>query len=159
LNVKTGFGQDSHRFDEADAEKRLLLGGVAFDDAPPLSGHSDADVVLHALTDAVSGVTCVPVIGAIADELCASGVSDSREYLRRALRDLGDWRVTHVSLALECRRPKIDPKADAMRRSIAGLLDLGMSDVALTATSGEGMSEFGRGLGIHASAVVTAVRD
>lgn len=159
MKVKTGLGIDSHRFAEGETERVLRLGGLAFEDAPALAGKSDADVILHALTDAVSGVTGVTVIGATADVLCEAGVTDSAEYLKLALESLGAWRLTHVSIALECLRPKIDPKVPALRKNIAGLLALTESDVCITATTGEGLTGMGRGEGIHATVIVTAVAD
>ena len=122
MKVKTGLGLDSHRFIEGDSDKPLILGGVIFDDAPALSGNSDADVILHAVTDAISGVTGVTVIGAVADQLCRDGITDSKAYLAVALESLGDWRLTHVSIVLECLRPKIDPKVPELRASVADLL-------------------------------------
>ena len=159
MKVKTGLGLDSHRFIEGDSAKPLLLGGVIFNDAPALSGNSDADVILHAVTDAISGVTGVTVIGAVADQLCRDGITDSQAYLAVALESLGDWRLTHVSIVLECLRPKIDPKVPALRASVADLLGLDIADVCITATTGEQLNDVGRGFGIHASAIVTAIAD
>ncbi len=159
VKVKTGLGLDSHRFIEGETDKQFVLGGVVFDDAPALSGNSDADVILHALTDAISGITGVTVIGAVADKMCHQGITDSKAYLKVALDSLGLWRVTHVSIVLECLRPKIDPKASALRASVAALLSLEITDVCLTATTGEQLNDVGRGLGIHASVIVTAVAD
>lgn len=159
MKVKTGLGLDSHRFIEGETDKQFVLGGVVFDDAPALSGNSDADVILHALTDAISGITGVTVIGAVADKMCHQGITDSKAYLKVALDSLGLWRVTHVSIVLECLRPKIDPKASALRASVAALLSLEITDVCLTATTGEQLNDVGRGLGIHASVIVTAVAD
>ena len=70
MKVKTGIGLDSHQFVEGESDRVLVLGGLVFDDAPALSGNSDADVILHAVTDAVSGVTGRTVIGAVADAMC-----------------------------------------------------------------------------------------
>jgi 2-C-methyl-D-erythritol 2,4-cyclodiphosphate synthase len=95
----------------------------------------------------------------VADELCQRGITDSAEYLKVAMGSLGDWRLTHVSIALECLRPKIDPKVPALRENIAGLLGLTAEEVCITATTGEGLTGMGRGEGIHASVVVTAVSD
>ena len=159
MKVKTGLGLDSHRFIEGDSAKPLILGGVIFNDAPALSGNSDADVILHAVTDAISGVTGVTVIGAVADKLCRDGTTDSQAYLAVALESLGDWRLTHVSIVLECLRPKIDPKVPALRASVAALLGLEIADVCITATTGEQLNDVGRGLGIHASVIVTAILD
>ena len=68
--MKVAIGQDSHRFDFENTEKKLVLGGVIFEGEPPLEGNSDADVILHSVTNAVSGVTCVNILGGISDELC-----------------------------------------------------------------------------------------
>lgn len=159
MKVKTGIGLDSHRLVEGESDRPLVLGGLVFDDAPALCGNSDADVILHAVTDAISGVTGRTVIGAVADAMCKDGITDSKAYLKVALEDLGDWRISHLSVALECLRPKIDPKVPALRESLAGLLGIGVDDVCITATTGEGLNDCGRGLGIHASAVVTVVQD
>jgi 2-C-methyl-D-erythritol 2,4-cyclodiphosphate synthase len=159
VKVKTGLGLDSHRFVEGDTDKPFILGGVVFDDAPALSGNSDADVILHAVTDAISGITGVTVIGKIADTMCRDGMTDSQEYLKVALESLGAWQISHVSIALECLRPKIDPKVPVLRASIAGLLGIEIADVCITATTGEQLNDVGRGLGIHATVIVTAVAD
>ena len=159
MKVKTGLGLDSHRFVVGDSDKLLILGGISFDDAPALEGNSDADVILHAVTDAVSGISGVTIIGSVADELCRRGIKDSHEYLKRALESLGEWRLTHVSIVLECERPPIAPKVPKLRESISKLLGLEVADVCITATSGERLTDVGRGLGIHASAIVTAVAD
>ena len=159
MKVKTGIGLDSHQFVEGESDRVLVLGGLVFEDEPALSGNSDADVILHAVTDAVSGVTGHTVIGAVADAMCKEGITDSKEYLKLSLVDLGNWRISHLSVAIECLRPKIDSKVPALRASLAGLLGINDSDVCITATTGEGLNDCGRGLGIHASAVLTAVLD
>lgn len=159
MKIRTGLGLDSHRFVEGDSNRPLILGGVLFDDAPALSGNSDADVILHALTDAVSGVSGVTIIGAVADKMCREGITDSKAYLQLALESLGVWRLTHISIVLECLRPKIDSKVSVLRESIAGLVGLERADVCITATTGEQLNDVGQGLGIHASVIVTAVAD
>lgn len=158
MKIKTGIGLDSHRFVEGNTDRSLVLGGVIFEDAPALSGNSDADVILHAVTDAVSGVTGCTVIGAVADALCKQGITESEAYLRLALESLGDWRISHLSVALECSRPMIDPKVPALRNSLASLLGVQIEDVCITATSGEGLSDCGRGQGINATAIITAIK-
>lgn len=153
--VRTGLGLDSHRFEAEPSERPLVLGGVVFEGERALAGNSDADVVLHAVTDAISGVTGETVIGARADAMCRRGITDSRAYLAKGLESLGGMRINHVSVALECARPKIDPMVPLMRAKLAELLGLETADVCVTATSGEGLTDAGRGHGIHASAVVT----
>ncbi|HEX2612258.1 MAG TPA: 2-C-methyl-D-erythritol 2,4-cyclodiphosphate synthase [Fibrobacteria bacterium] len=163
MKTKTGIGQDSHRIKETK-EKPFVLGGVTFDEPFHLEGNSDSDVILHAITNAISGVTGKPVLGPVADALCKKGVTDSAEYLKVALGDLGGvggtgFRISHVSLTVECARPKILPKLDAIRARVADLLGIGVEDVGLTATTGEGLTDFGKGLGIQAFAVVTATTE
>ena len=155
--MKVSIGQDSHRFDE-NGGKPCILGGVCFEEAPSLAANSDGDVVLHAVTNAVSGITCRNILGKAADEMCRAGITDSREYLKEALRDLEamSMRPSHLSVTIECARPKISPKVEEMRASIGGLLGLPSSCVGITATTGEGLTDFGRGLGISVFCVLTA---
>jgi 2-C-methyl-D-erythritol 2,4-cyclodiphosphate synthase len=161
--IKTGIGQDSHRLHDVHGnarEKPLILGGVTFDEPFYLDGNSDSDVILHAITNAVSGVTGKPILGPVADKLCKAGDADSKTYLKLALVDLAviGFKVSHVSVAVECFRPKILPKLEALRKSVADLLGVTVADVGITATSGEGLTDFGKGLGIQAIAVLTAQR-
>jgi 2-C-methyl-D-erythritol 2,4-cyclodiphosphate synthase len=157
LKIKTGIGQDSHRVRET-TEKPFVLGGVTFDEPFCLEGNSDSDVILHAITNAISGVTGRPVLGPVADKLCKAGDTDSKSYLKIALEDLVGigYRVSHVSVSVECARPKILPKLEALRTNVAALLGVTIADVGITATSGEGLTDFGKGLGVQAFAVLTA---
>jgi 2-C-methyl-D-erythritol 2,4-cyclodiphosphate synthase len=157
---KVGIGQDSHRIQEPSAGKALVLGGVTLAESYALEGNSDSDVVLHAITNAISGITGKPILGPVADKLCRAGVTNSVVYMERALEDLSEigYRLTHVSVTLECRRPKILPVLPAMRAKVAENLSLALEDVGITATSGEGLTDFGKGLGIQAFACATAMR-
>jgi 2-C-methyl-D-erythritol 2,4-cyclodiphosphate synthase len=156
--IKVGMGQDSHRIQDPAQGKPLMLGGVLFREKFALEGNSDSDVILHAITNAVSGITGKPVLGPVADGLCQAGVTESVAYLRIALADLAGagYRPLHVSLSVECLKPKILPRLPALRTRLASLLGLAVADVGITATSGEGLTDFGRGLGVQALAVVTA---
>ena len=152
--MKAAIGQDSHRFDPAPGEKPLVLGGVPFPGEPPLLANSDGDVVLHAITNAVSGITCVNILGAPADALCQAGVTDSRVYLAKALEALRAP-ILHLSLSVECARPRLSPAIPRMRESIAGLLGIAPDQVGLTATSGEGLTACGQGQGISVLCILT----
>lgn len=156
MKIKTGIGQDSHRIRET-TEKPFVLGGVTFDEPYCLEGNSDSDVILHAITNAISGVTGKPVLGPVADKLCKAGETDSATYLKVALKDLVEigYRVSHVSVTVECARPKILPKLEALRENVAYLLGVTIADVGITATTGEGLTDFGKGLGVQVFAVVT----
>ena len=156
--MKVGIGQDSHRFDFEDKNKKLILGGVIFEDCPPLDGNSDADVILHSVTNAVSGVTCVNILGKISDEMCLTqGIKDSKEFLREALKYLESSKIIHVSISIECLLPKITPKIPEIRKSISILLDIPENCVGITATTGEGLTQFGQGKGIQVFSCVTVV--
>jgi 2-C-methyl-D-erythritol 2,4-cyclodiphosphate synthase len=158
MRVKTAIGQDSHRFENPPSSKPLLLGGVLFKHQPGLIGNSDADVVLHALTNAISGITGHNILGAVSDTLClAQGITDSRVYLEEALKYLETWQISHVSLSIEAKRPPISPQIPAMKQSLAALLQIEIEDIGITATSGEGLTAFGRGEGIQVFACVTAM--
>lgn len=125
-------------------------------DERPLEGNSDADVVLHALTNAISGLTGVNILGSIADRMCLDEkITDSAAYLEAALETLGEKRLIHVSVSLECKRPRLTPHIAAMRTRIAELTGLTPADIGITATSGEGLTAVGRGEGIAAICIVT----
>jgi 2-C-methyl-D-erythritol 2,4-cyclodiphosphate synthase len=155
--LKAALGQDSHRFETARSAKPLMLGGVAVRGCPGLAGNSDADVVLHAVTNAVSGISGKNILGRVADRMCLDmGISDSRAYLKKALLTLGPYRLVHVSVCIEGKRPTLARHLPAMRKSLARLCSLTVHDIGITATTGEGLTAFGRGLGIQAFAVVSA---
>jgi 2-C-methyl-D-erythritol 2,4-cyclodiphosphate synthase len=82
--MKVAIGQDSHKFDFANKAKALILGGVVFEMGPPLMGNSDADVILHSLTNAISGITCTNIIGETADNLCKSRNNRQHSILIRS---------------------------------------------------------------------------
>jgi 2-C-methyl-D-erythritol 2,4-cyclodiphosphate synthase len=154
--MRVAIGQDSHRFDFDDKEKKLILGGVIFEGEPPLQGNSDADVILHSVTNAISGITCVNILGKISDDLCLKdGITDSRVYLKEALKYLKDREIVHLSISIECQRPKITPKISQIRSSLSKLLNLPEDSIGITATTGEGLTEFGQGLGIQVFSCIT----
>jgi 2-C-methyl-D-erythritol 2,4-cyclodiphosphate synthase len=154
--VKVGIGQDSHRFDFEDKIKKLILGGIEFEGYPPLAGNSDADVVLHSITNAISGITCVNILGEISDEICLNrGITDSSVYLKEALKYLIGQKISHLSISIECQTPKITPKIPKMRSKISELLGIAENCIGITATTGEGLTQFGQGLGIQVFSCVT----
>ncbi|MDR2592863.1 MAG: 2-C-methyl-D-erythritol 2,4-cyclodiphosphate synthase [Chitinispirillales bacterium] len=156
----SAIGQDSHRFEPDGSPKPLILGGVTIPNCVGLEGNSDADVILHAVTNAISGVSGQNILGKISDDLCRNGQTDSRVYLEKAMETLsaGGWTLTHVSISIEAKRPHLADRIPAIKRSIASLLSLNESDIGLTATTGEGLTAFGRGEGIQALVIVSAVR-
>lgn len=157
-------GQDSHRFVDGQiisSEKTVgsmgqWLGGVWIADAPSLEANSDGDVILHALTNAVSGITGVNILGEKADEMCLTrGIKDSAMYLKEALVGLGDREIVHVSFSVECKTPRLAVHMNDIRLGVSKLLSVPVDSVCITATSGEGLSAFGRGEGMMVICAIT----
>lgn len=149
-------GQDSHRFGEPCGNCSIMLGGVRIPSDRPVIANSDGDVILHAITNAVSGYTGKIVLGGIADKLCLEdGIKDSSVFLEKAIEDISGAKIIHCSVTLECLVPKIKPHLDVIRSKIAELLDLPVSSVGLTATTGEGLTSFGKGEGIQAFVILS----
>ena len=152
--MKVAIGQDSHRIDNNNKEKKLLIGGIEFPADYSLLGNSDADVVLHAITNAISGITCKNVLGRITDDMCRNGIINGEEYVKEALKYLEE-KIVHISMSIECLRPKISPKIEEMRKNIARILQIEETSVGITATTGEGLTEFGKGNGISVFVILT----
>ncbi len=153
MTIKTGLGQDSHAFENSN--KELILGGVKFEFDKALKGNSDADVVLHSITNSISSITGNNILGKIADQMCSDGIVDSSEYLKLALADLKDYKIEHLAISIECLLPKISPNIAEMKKTIANILQISSDDVGITATTGEGLTAFGRGEGIQAISILT----
>ena len=155
MKIKTGLGQDSHRFEQTQTNKKLKLGGIIFDNHIALKGNSDADVVLHSITNAISSITGKNILGKVADELCQSGISDSAVYLQKSLEALTHWKIQHIAISIECKTPQISPKIEAMKNNIAKLINIDTTDIGITATTGEELTEFGKGKGIQVLTIIT----
>jgi len=151
--VRVGIGYDSHRF---EAGRRLVLGGVVIPHGTGLAGHSDADVVAHAVTDAVLGAAALGDIGTHFPPGDARWRdADSIDLLGRAtslIRDAGLTPV-NVDVTVVCESPRIGPHVAAMRTRLAGALGLDPGAVSVKGTTNEGMGWIGRGEGIAALAV------
>ncbi|MDG5817013.1 2-C-methyl-D-erythritol 2,4-cyclodiphosphate synthase [Chitinispirillales bacterium ANBcel5] len=153
----SSIGQDSHRFETEDVSKPLILGAIKIPQSPGLSGNSDADVVLHAITNAISGISGVNILGKVSDDLCLKeGIKDSKVYLQKALQTLENTIINHVSISIECKKPKLSDHISEMKKSVAQLLSLPVSSVGITATTGEGLTGFGKGEGIQALVILSA---
>lgn len=154
--IRTGIGQDSHRFLPSDSSKPCVIAGVIFDDVAGLNANSDGDVVFHAICNAISSLTGTLILGAIADDLCLKdGITDSAVYLEEAMKTLGKQTVSHVAITIEAKKPKLKEHLIEMRTSIAKVMRLEISQVGITATTGEGLTDFGCGDGIQCFAIVT----
>lgn len=160
MKLRTGIGQDSHRFLPEETSKPCVMAGVIFGGVPGFQANSDGDVVYHAICNAISSVTGVIILGTIADELCEhSGITDSRVYLKEALKTLGKQKISHLAITIEAARPKILKSIPLMRQSIADVLGIDFTQVGITATTGEGLTDFGCGDGIQCFCILTTVED
>lgn len=156
IRVRTGIGQDSHRFLPPESSKPCVIAGLIFDDAPGFNANSDGDVVFHAICNAISSLTGILILGDIADDLCLKdGITDSEVYLVEAMKTLGKQEVSHVAVTIEAKKPKFKKRLLEMRQNIARVMQLDVSQVGITATSGEGLTDFGCGDGVQAFAIVT----
>jgi 2-C-methyl-D-erythritol 2,4-cyclodiphosphate synthase len=153
--MRSGIGYDSHRFAQG---RRLILGGVEIPHPQGLAGHSDADVVAHAVTDALLGAAALGDIGAHfpPDDEAWAG-ADSIGLLERsvALLSGAGYRPANVDVTVICEVPRIRPHVDAMRERLAQALGLPRSAVSVKGTTNEGMGWVGRGEGIASMAVAT----
>lgn len=154
MAIRVGIGYDIHRLVEG---RPLRLGGVDIPHDRGLSGHSDADVVLHALTDALLGAAGLPDIGELFPDTDARYKdADSAKLLREVfwrVRDDG-FRVGNVDLIIHAERPKLSVHKRAIAESIAGWLEVSPEVVSVKAKTNEGMDAVGRGEAIACTAVV-----
>lgn len=147
-----GFGYDVHRFAEG---RRLVLGGVEIPSDVGLLGHSDADVLLHAVCDAILGGAGLADIGHHFPNSDSKWKdADSRMLLRESVRLAGEagWVPANLDVALVAEKPKIAPHVDAMRQAVAADTGLPPGRIGIKATTNEGMGFIGRGEGIAAMA-------
>lgn len=155
---RTGLGQDSHRFLPEDSTKPCVIGGLIFDNVPGFKANSDGDVVLHAICNAITSLTGILILGGVADELYHKhGITDSSVYLEKALEHLSDagQTICHVAVSIEASRPHFSKRIVEMRTHVAALLGVDVASIGITATSGEGLTDFGCGDGIQCFAILT----
>jgi len=153
--VRTGLGIDSHRF---AVGRRLILGGVEIPHTQGLDGHSDADVLAHAITDAILGAASMGDIGMhFPDTDPEFEGADSIELLREIVRRVGEegWRVEHVDATVMLERPKLSPHRVAIMERLTEAVG---ASVHVKATTGERMGFVGREEGVAAMAVATLER-
>jgi 2-C-methyl-D-erythritol 2,4-cyclodiphosphate synthase len=155
VSTRSGIGYDSHRFAEG---RRLILGGVELDHPTGLTGHSDADVLTHAVIDALLGAAALGDIGEHfpdSDERYRG--CDSIELLHQTvgLLDRHGLLPAHVDATVVIERPHLAPVREAIRRTLATALGLPVEHVSVKATRGEGMGFVGRQEGAAALAIAT----
>ena len=154
--MRIGLGYDSHRFEEG---RRLVLGGVELPGETGLKGHSDADVLVHAVIDALLGAAALGDIGSHfpdTDEKWKGADSIALlEAVAKEVRGAG-YRIANVDATVVCERPKIRPVADLMRRRLADAMGIGFGRVSVKGKTNEGLDDVGAGLGVavHAACLL-----
>lgn len=158
MNIRIGHGFDVHPFGDGD---HVVIGGVRIPHERGVVAHSDGDVAIHALCDAMLGALA---LGDIGQHFPPSDMrwkdANSRDFLRHCNDLIGQrgWGVGNADITVVCERPKIGPHAQAMRECMASDLGVGTDAVSVKATTSEKLGFTGRGEGIAAQAVVLLVR-
>lgn len=159
MNQRIGLGEDRHRLDEPGTGP-LRLGGVDVPHDRGLVGHSDADVLLHAITDGLLGAVGDHDIGELfPDEESTNRGRDSADFLRKAYQLVQDagYELGNLDCVVSAQQPKLLPYKDAMRQRIAELLDVPAAAIGLKAKTGEHVGPVGREEAIDARCVALVV--
>ncbi len=159
MNIRIGHGYDVHRL---VAGRRLVLCGVVIPHETGLDGHSDADVAVHALIDAILGALALGDIGLFfPDTDMAYKDADSLKLLRRVLSDprVAGWRIGNIDLTIVAQRPKLLPHRLEMRHNLAAALCAHPDRISVKATTTERLGFEGREEGISATCVALLTRD
>lgn len=155
MSCRVGTGYDVHAFAETGSEREFILGGVRVPHDRGLAGHSDADVLAHAITDALLGAAGLEDIGHYfpdTDERYRD--ADSIELLREVRKMIkADWNVANVDAVVICERPRVRDHRAAMRENLAGALGVEIARVSVRGTTTEQLGFTGRGEGVAAQAV------
>lgn len=155
--VRTGIGYDIHSFSD-NPQRVLHLGGIAFPNHPALEGHSDADVLLHAITDAILGATAMGDIGEHFPNTDPRWAGAPSLFFLEAAREMVErdgWKITSIDSTVIAETPKVMKQATEMREAIAGACNIEPERVSVKATTNERLGSIGRSEGIAAFATAT----
>ena len=151
--MRIGYGYDSHRF---AAGRRLVLGGVEFPGEVGLAGHSDADVLVHAIIDALLGAAALGDIGShFPDTDPRWKDADSTEMLAAVVKEIrsAGYKVANIDATVICERPKIGPCVELIRERLAAVTNVGKGRISVKGKTNERLDDVGAGLGIVVHAV------
>lgn len=151
--MRIGFGYDSHRFAEG---RRLVLGGVEFPGETGLAGHSDADVLVHAIIDALLGAAALGDIGSHFPDTDARWQdADSTALLAAVVKEIrgAGYKIGNIDATVICERPKLRPVVDLMRARLAAVMNVGTGRISIKGKTNEKLDDVGAGLGIEVHAV------
>jgi 2-C-methyl-D-erythritol 4-phosphate cytidylyltransferase / 2-C-methyl-D-erythritol 2,4-cyclodiphosphate synthase len=152
--ARIGIGLDSHKFTK---NRPLILGGLKISDKDGFEADSDGDVILHALFNALSTALGERSLGFYADDMYKKGITDSKKYLKLMLDRVKErnCKISNIAIMLEGKKPKIDEHIDGIKESLSKILKLQEENIGIAATSGEELSDFGKGKGMQCFVGVT----
>lgn len=151
--MRIGYGYDSHRFEPG---RRLVLGGVEFPGETGLKGHSDADVLIHAIIDALLGAAALGDVGShFPDTAPEWKDADSTKLLEAVMREIriAGYQVANVDATVICERPKLYPHVELIRDRLANVMNIGKGRISVKGKTNEKMDDVGAGVGIEVHAV------
>ena len=151
--MRVGLGYDSHRFEEG---RRLVLGGIEFPGETGLKGHSDADVLTHAVIDALLGAAALGDIGShFPDTDPQWKDADSIKMLEAVAKEIrrAGYAIDNIDATVVCERPKLRPVVDLIRARLADAMGVGFGRVSVKGKTNEKMDDVGAGVGIEAQAI------
>ena len=151
---RIGIGQDSHKFTE---KKPLIIGSVKISEKNGFDADSDGDVILHALFNALSTAIGGKSLGFYADDMCRKGITDSKKYLEFILEKVKErgCKISNTAIMLEGKKPRIDEHIDKIKTSLSKILKIKKENIGIAATSGDELTDFGKGLGMQCFVVAT----
>jgi len=151
--VRIGYGYDSHRFEEG---RKLILGGIEFPGETGLKGHSDADVLIHAIIDALLGAAALGDIGShFPDTDSQWKDADSSVLLESVAKEIraAGYKIGNIDATVICERPKLRPCVELIRERLAAVMNIGKGRISIKGKTNEKMDDVGAGLGIEVHAV------
>lgn len=157
--MRIGHGYDIHRFEDVSTKKVIMLGGVAIPSERGLVAHSDGDVVIHAICDALLGALALGDIGEYFPDTSPQYENcDSRYLLEQVMKkvDLNGYKINNIDVTILAQTPKITPHKAKMKECLASDLGVSINDINIKATTHEGLDSIGqsKGVAVHAVALL-----
>jgi len=153
MNIRVGFGFDVHQL---EAGEQIILGGISIPSSKKAVGHSDADVLIHAICDAILGAAGLRDIGVHFPntDMSIKGI-DSKILLKKTFDMIHSkgYEIGNIDATVCLENPKINPHVEAMKITLAAVLDISVDDISIKATTNEGLGYVGREDGVNAYAV------
>jgi len=156
--IRVGIGIDSHRF--VDGKKNIMLGGLEVPFEKGMKAHSDGDVILHSLYNAISSALGLGSIGKSFPDNEKSNLNrDSSDFIKYItdIMKQKNFSINNISISIEAKTPKIDPIIEKIKLKLSKLLKIKTDAIGITATTGEELSDFGKGFGIQVVTIVSLI--